>query len=83
MVTDEHELGVDVEGHKYQNGYEVEEIMGSQFNKERKKVLYRVKWKSSPDETDWTEEPYEHFDDKTLLKEFNVQNPQAAKDKGL
>jgi len=29
-----------VEGYEYQTGYEVEDIMGSQFNKEQKKVLY-------------------------------------------
>jgi hypothetical protein len=75
MVTDKHELGDDVEGYEYQTGYEVEEIMGSQFNKERKKVLYLVKWKGYPDETDWTEEPYENFDNKKLLKEFHMQNP--------
>jgi hypothetical protein len=83
MVTDEHELGYDVEGYEYQTGYEVEEIMGSQFNKERKKVLYLVKWKGYPDETDCIEEPYENFDNKKLLKQFHMQNPQAAKDKQL
>jgi hypothetical protein len=72
-----------VEGYEYQTGYEVEDIMGSQFNKEKKKVLYLVKWKGYPDETDWTEEPYENFNDKKLLREFHVRNPQAAKDKRL
>jgi len=57
-VANEHELGYDVKGYEYQTGYEVEEIMRSQFNKERKKVLYLVKWKGYPDKTDWTEEPY-------------------------
>jgi len=83
MVTDEHQLRYDVEGYEYQTGYEVEEIMGSQFNKECKKVLYLVKWKGYPEETDWTEELYENFDDKKLLKEFHMGNPQAAKDKRL
>jgi len=83
MVTDEHELGYEVEGYEYQTGYELEEIMGSQFNKVRKKVLYLVKWKGYPDETDWTKEPYENFDDNTLLKEFHTRNPQAAKDKRI
>jgi len=83
MVTEKHELGYDVKGYKYQTGYEVEEIMGSQFNKERKWVLYLVKWKGYPKETDWTEEPYENFDDKKLLREFYRRNPQAAKDKRL
>jgi hypothetical protein len=57
--------------------------MGSQFNKEWKKILYLVKWKGYPDETDWTEEPYENFDDKKLPRELNVRNPQAAKDQRL
>jgi len=38
MITNEHELGYDVEGYEYQTGYQVEGIMGSQFNKEWKKV---------------------------------------------
>jgi len=83
MVTDEHKLGYDGEGYEYQTGYKVDEIMGSQFNKERKRVLYLVKWKGYPEETDWTEKPYENFDDRELLKEFHRQNPQAAKDKRL
>jgi hypothetical protein len=45
MVTYDHELGYGVEGYNYQTGYEWKEIMGSQFNKEWKKVLYLVKWK--------------------------------------
>jgi hypothetical protein len=61
----------------------VEEIVGSQFNKEWKKILYLVKWKGYPDETDWTEEPYKYFDDKKLPRELNVRNPQAAKDQRL
>jgi hypothetical protein len=44
LVTDEHELGYDVERYKCQTGYEVEEIMGSQFNMKHKKVLHLVKW---------------------------------------
>jgi len=59
----------------------VEEIIVSQFNKERKRVLHLVKSKGSPAETHWTEEPYENVDDETLLKELRVQNLLAAKDK--
>ena len=83
MVTDEHELGYDVEGYENQTGYEVADIIGSHFNKERKKVLYLVRCKGYPEETDWAEESYENFDDKKLLKEFHARNPQAAKDKRL
>jgi len=81
MVTDEHQVGYDVDGCEYQTGYEVKEIMCSQFNKEWKEVLYLVKWEGYPEETDWTEEPYENFDEKELLREFHRRNPQAAKDK--
>jgi len=56
MFTDQHELGYDVEGYEYQTWYEVEEIMGSQFNKEWKKVSHLVTWKGYPEQTDWTEE---------------------------
>jgi hypothetical protein len=78
MVTDKHELGYDVEGYEYQTGYKVEDIMGSQFNKEQKNILYLVKWKGYPDNTDWTEEPYKNVDDKKLLKEFYMRNPHSA-----
>ena len=83
MVTDKQQLGCDVEGYEYQTRSEVEEIMGSQLNKKQKKVLYLLKWKEYPEETDWTEEPYENFDDKTLLKMFHMRNSLAAKDKRL
>jgi hypothetical protein len=83
MVTDKHELGYDVEGYEYQTGYKVEEIMGSQFNKEQKNVLYLVKWKGYPDKTDRAEEPYKNFDDKKLLKELHMRNPHSAKDKRI
>jgi hypothetical protein len=83
MVTYDHELGYGVEGYKYQIGYELKEIMDSQFNKEWKKVLYLVKWKRYPEQTDWTEEPYENFDKKELLREFHRWNPKAAKDERL
>ena len=53
--------------------------MGSQYSKERKRLLYLVKWKGYPEEVDWTEEPYENLDDKRLLKEYHRWNPQAAK----
>jgi len=83
LVAGEHELGYNVEGYEYQTEYKVEEIMGSQFNKEQKKVLYLFKWTECPEETDWTEEPYENFDEKELLRKFPKQNRQAAKDKWL
>ena len=38
-----HEVGYDVEGNQVLEGVEVEEIMGSHYNAERKKVLYLIK----------------------------------------
>jgi hypothetical protein len=73
-------LGYDVDGYQFETGYEVQEIMGSQYSKERKRVLYLVKWKGYPAEADWTEEPYEIFEDKKFLKEYHKPNLQAAKD---
>jgi hypothetical protein len=80
LASEQNGLGYDVNGYKYETGYKVEEIMGSQYSKERKLVLYLVKWKGYPEEADWTEEPYENFDDKRLLMENHRRNPQAAKD---
>jgi hypothetical protein len=69
-----------VDGYDYETDYKAEEILGSQYSKERKRVLYLVKWKGYQEEADWTVEPYENFDDKRLLKEYHRRNPQAAKD---
>jgi hypothetical protein len=79
-ASEQNELSYDVDGYEYETGYEVEEIMGSQYSKERKRVLYVVKWKGYLEEADWTEEPYENFDDKRLLMEYHRRNPQGAKD---
>jgi hypothetical protein len=68
-----------VDSYEYEIGYEVEEIMGSQYSKEWKQVFYLVQWKGYSEEADWTKESYENFDDKRLLKEYYKLNPQAAK----
>ena len=39
-----HEVGYDAEGNQVLEDFEVEEIMGSHYNAERKKVLYLIKW---------------------------------------
>jgi hypothetical protein len=54
--------------------------MRSQHSKEQIQFFYLVKWKGYPEEADWTEESYENFDDKRLLKEYDNRNSQAAKD---
>jgi hypothetical protein len=53
--------------------------MGSQCSKEQKQVLNQVKWKGYAEEADWTEEPYENYDDKKLLMEYHKMNLQGAK----
>src|SRR5436853_2946312 len=41
----EHEVGYDVDGQQVLEDFEGEEIMGSHYNAENKKVLYLIKWK--------------------------------------
>ena len=41
--------------------YQVQEVVGSSWDKRRKKVLYLVIWEGYQDREDWTEEPFEHF----------------------
>jgi hypothetical protein len=73
-------LCYDPDDYEYKTGCEVEQIMGSLFKKERKWVPYLVNCKGYPEEADWTEEPYDNFDDKRLLKQYYKRNPQATKD---
>jgi len=81
MVTDDHELGYDVQGYEYKTGHEVEDMECSQCNKEWKMASYLVKWNGFPAETDWTEEPYGNFNRKKLPREFQQRNPQVGMDK--
>ena len=63
--------------------YQLQEVVGSSWDKRRKKVLYLVIWEGYPDREDWTEEPYEHFVAKgaqEALREFHGANPIAARD---
>ena len=40
----EHEIGYDVDGQRvYEGSFNVDEIMGSQYNSKKKKVLYLIK----------------------------------------
>jgi hypothetical protein len=68
MVIEKNKLGYDVQGYEYQTGYAVEEIIGSQFDKQRMEVLYPVTCSGYSDETDCTDESEEKFDDKKLLR---------------
>ena len=46
-----HEVGYDVEGNQVLEDFEVEEILGSHYNAERKKVLYLIIWKGYLEES--------------------------------
>jgi hypothetical protein len=65
--------------------FAIEEVMGSSWDKRRKKVLYLVMWEGYPDREDWTEEPYENFMKGGLgaLRKFHKENPAAVKDSRL
>ena len=77
-----HEVGYDVEGNQVLEDFEVEEIMGSHYNAERKQVLYLIKWKGYPEESEWTEEPLEHLPHE-LVRSFHARHSRAAMDDKL
>ena len=77
-----HEVGYDVEGNQVLEDFEVEEIMGSHYNAERKMVLYLIKWKGYLEESEWTEEPLEHLS-RALVRSFHARHPRAAMDDKL
>jgi hypothetical protein len=80
LSNEANELVYDVEGYEYKTGYEVEEIMGSQYSKESQWVLYLVKWTGYPEEADWTAKPYKNFDEKKLIMEYHRRNSEGTKD---
>ena len=77
-----HKVGYDVEGNQVLEDFEVEEIMGSHYNTEWKKVLYLIKWKGYLEESEWTEEPLEHLP-RALVRSFHARHPGAAMDDKL
>ena len=76
------EVGYDVEGNQVLEDFEVEEMMGSHYNAERKKVLYLIKWKGYLEESEWTEEPLEHLSH-ALFCSFHARHPGATMDDKL
>ena len=48
----EHEVGYDVDGQQVLEDFKVEEIMGSENSTVRKKVLYLIKWKGYPEQSE-------------------------------
>ena len=77
-----HEVGYNVEGNQVLEDFEVEEITGSHYNAERKKMFYLIKWKGYLEESEWTEEPLEHLPC-ALVSSFHMRHPGAAKDDKL
>ena len=77
-----HEVGYDVEGNQVLEDFEVDEIMGSHYNAERKKVLYLIKWKGYLEESEWTEKPLEHLPS-ALVRAFHARHPGTAMDNKL
>ena len=71
-----------MEGNQVREDFEVEEIMGSHCNAERKKVLYLIKWKGYLEESEWTVEPLEHLP-RALVRSFHARHPGAAMDDKL
>ena len=65
--------------------FAIEEVVGSSWDKKRKKVRYLVMWERYPEREDWTEEPSEHFANGGLeaLWKFHRGNLAAIKDPRL
>src|ERR1700712_2354959 len=77
-----HEVGYDVDGAQVLEGFEVEEIMGSQFSTDSDRVLYLVRWVGYPEKSEWTEEPLDHLP-RAMVKAFHKRHPSAPKDAKL
>ena len=56
--------------------------MGSEYSTGRKNVLYHIKWKGYPEQSEWTEEPLEHLPS-ALVREFHTRHSEAAIDDKL
>ena len=77
-----YEVGYDVEGNQVHEDFEVEEKMGSHYNAEGNKVLYLIKWKGYPEESEWMEEPLVHLP-RALVRAFHGSHPGATMDARL
>ena len=72
-----HELSYDLDGYQVLVDFELEDIMESHYNAEANKVLYLIKRKGYPEESEWTEEPLEHLP-RALVCAFHASHPGAA-----
>jgi hypothetical protein len=53
----------------------IEEIMGSSYDKQEKRVMYLVQWSDYLDREDWTEERFEHMTTALeMLSEYHTLN---------
>ena len=77
-----HKVGYVVKGNQVLEDFEVEEIIGSHYDADGNKMLYLIKWKGYPEESEWTEEPLEHFP-RALVCIFHASHPEAAMDARL
>ena len=69
-------------GNQFLEGFEVEEVMGSQYDAEQDRVYYLIQCKGYPERSDWTEEPLEYLP-RAIVKEFHRRHPEAAMDTKL
>ena len=56
--------------------------MGSEYSTVRQKVLYLIKCKGYPEQSEWTEEPLEHLP-RALVRKFHKCHPAATMDDKL
>ena len=56
--------------------------MGYEYSTDEKKVLYLIKWKGDPEQSEWTVESLEHFP-RALVREFHKHHPEVAMDNML
>ena len=78
----EYEVGYDVHGQQVLEDFEVEAIIRSEYSTGRKVVLYLIKLKGYPEQSEWTEEPLEHLP-RELVQEFHMRHPEATMDDKL
>ena len=78
----EHEIRYDVDGQQVLEGFEVEENIRSEYSTGRKKLLFFIKWKGYPEQSEWTVETLEYLT-RALVREFHTRHPEAAIDDKL
>ena len=74
-------VGCDTNDISNKDTFAIEEVVGSSWDKKRKKVRYLVMWEGYREREVWTEEPYQHFPNGGLeaLRKFHRENPAVIK----